>query len=739
MEGLSGAEYLSAREAAEIVKEKSGIKINPRRITEAYTEGFAGQSPKKMGRPSRVPDAALEAMAIKCNLEQAAGNDLNPKQQQQIFEDMFRGTIHDTDQSGEKIDWSRSGSFQRSRAKRKQPHLLQPGKIKRVDLTRYQWAVYDTYEEWFAGWEAFLVERGYAAWNDIFNSSGALVSNIEFLPGKLGRILNGDETDMPRDASKRPKGGSTGACCINPLLPRPGRPATQTSGHETLFLFVTASGEVCPVILICDSDCEDPNQQRVELELVVGLPSVVGRFGCEQAKQFEPIIACSKKGGTTTVLWRSILGHLIGLYPDVSPLNPICLKVGGGPGRLDRETLLWCVEVGIDVFPGFPNGSGYNQELDEMYDSFKKLLYSEGDALEAERREAVRKADDEDARRAAEKNVALKRTDIPRILMGKDEDGASGPLAVAFSEEKVLDAWATIGAAVVMEGTDGVCTRASLSNPLLRKEASNSGEVRKSIGRLEELNRELESKGFNKLAVPADLTAGKGTKEKSEARKAASSRFRIDEGQKEKAAISVALMGRLTTGGVFARIGARALTSGPVVGGLAVKEAAKINAEARASEKAKAGDLKRKKKALEALEEQRKKHADEGDWGDVKTWTQGRLKAVTGYIAKKGEQTADQNKGSEWMLQNFLSVRSSMDWVPLTEADLKAIADSEGSPIQDGGMEAHAGAAFGLGAMPLQTAEDKRRAITAAYEKAKADAEAKFKLQLAALDLDPGA
>ena len=113
-------------------------------------------------------------------------------------------------------------------------------------------------------------------------------------------------------------------------------------------------------------------------------------------------------------------------------------------------------------------------------------------------------------------------------------------------------------------------------------------------------------------------------------------------------------------GGVFARIGARALTSGPVVGGLAVKEAAKISAEARASEKAKAGDLKRKKKALEALEEQRKKHADEEDWEDVKTWTQGRLKAVTGYIAKRGEQTADQNKGSEWMLQNFLSVRSSI-------------------------------------------------------------------------------
>ena len=52
-------------------------------------------------------------------------------------------------------------------------------------------------------------------------------------------------------------------------------------------------------------------------------------------------------------------------------------------------------------------------------------------------------------------------------------------------------------------------------------------------------------------------------------------------------------------------------------------------------------------------------------------------------------------------------------------------------------MEAHAGAAFGLGAMPLETAEDKRRAITAAFEKAKADAQAKFNAELAALD--PGA
>ena len=43
-----------------------------------------------------------------------------------------------------------------------------------------------------------VVEREYAVWKDMHDRDGYLISKVEFLPGKLERILNGDETDVPR-------------------------------------------------------------------------------------------------------------------------------------------------------------------------------------------------------------------------------------------------------------------------------------------------------------------------------------------------------------------------------------------------------------------------------------------------------------------------------------------------------------------------------------------------------------
>ena len=55
---------------------------------------------------------------------------------------------------------------------------------------------------------------------------------------------------------------------------------------------MTANGELLPIFIICDSDCEDPEQQRVELELVAGMPEVVGEFGGEKRsfKQLSPAL-----------------------------------------------------------------------------------------------------------------------------------------------------------------------------------------------------------------------------------------------------------------------------------------------------------------------------------------------------------------------------------------------------------------------------------------------------------------
>lgn len=144
--------------------------------------------------------------------------------------------------------------------------------------------------------------------------------------------------------------------------------------------------------------------------------------------------------------------------------------------------------------------------------------------------------------------------------------------------------------------------------------------------------------------------------------------------------------------------------------------------------------MKKKKHALEALEEQRMKHPDESAWLDVKNWTATRLKAIAAHIAEKGGQTALQKGGPAAMLQKYLDVKDSADWAPLTESELKAASDPDSNPAApEAGAEDYTAAAAGSGALPLESAEDKRRAIAARFEKTRREMEAEMEAELAAL------
>lgn len=89
-------------------------------------------------------------------------------------------------------------------------------------------------------------------------------------------------------------------------------------------------------------------------------------------------IAASKKGVTTGEVFRAgFLEDTAKLFPDRSPIvkinnkevsNKVLLKVNGGPGRVDLETLKLANQLFVHLYlragPGYPNGSGYyNQEM----------------------------------------------------------------------------------------------------------------------------------------------------------------------------------------------------------------------------------------------------------------------------------------------------------------------------------------------------------------------------------------
>jgi hypothetical protein len=61
-------------------------------------------------------------------------------------------------------------------------------------------------------------------------------------------------------------------------------------------------------------------------------------------------------------MFNSFLDVFIELYPDRSAANPVLVKTDGGPGRTNPENLAKVRENHIILFPGFPNGSGFNHE-----------------------------------------------------------------------------------------------------------------------------------------------------------------------------------------------------------------------------------------------------------------------------------------------------------------------------------------------------------------------------------------
>ena len=76
-------------------------------------------------------------------------------------------------------------------------------------------------------------------------------------------------------------------------------------------------------------------------------------------------------------------------------------------------------------------------------------------------------------------------------------------------------------------------------------------------------------------------------------------------------------------------------------------------------------------------------------------------------------------------------MKDSTDWAPLTESELKAISDSDSNTAAPGAVATdYTAAAAGSGALPLETPDDRRRAIAAEFEKAKKKMEA----DLAAID-----
>ena len=66
---------------------------------------------------------------------------------------------------------------------------------------------------------------------------------------------------------------------------------------------------------------------------------------------------------------------LYALYPDIADISGkrVIVKADHGPGRSNIDLLARLCARGIYLFPSVPNTSSVSQEMDQIFDLFKRL------------------------------------------------------------------------------------------------------------------------------------------------------------------------------------------------------------------------------------------------------------------------------------------------------------------------------------------------------------------------------
>ena len=132
-----------------------------------------------------------------------------------------------------------------------------------------------------------------------------------------------------------------------------------------------------PIHIMFASKAAEECNYAVNLEWILGFPSVIGQFGHTEEKSFTASTTVNTKGGTDARVLAQYLMHVLKkLYPNASdtPGNRVLFKIDGGPGRLDIKSLAELRVKGCYLFPGVQNTTHVTQETDQNYGKFKSLL-----------------------------------------------------------------------------------------------------------------------------------------------------------------------------------------------------------------------------------------------------------------------------------------------------------------------------------------------------------------------------
>jgi hypothetical protein len=299
-----------------------------------------GVSPKRRGPEPRIPNKFLECAALQAMLEGAATGGMSSTAIQNNVKDMARKNgISNTHQTEGSVQY-----FKRKMLKLC-PELAACDLYQQEGI-RFEWAQAKPYAYWMKCFKGCCLKLGLAENRPTVqqNQDGTttVVSEIFFSEKSKRRIINLDESQVPRDAKSRNSKHKMHRVLLGTGLPHPGHVTTKDSGHETFCCIITAAGEAGPPLFIFDSSCQKPEDRKAPTKHLLNLPKVWGQFGHEERQCFTSDFAYTEKGSMDGTLWPQFVRKTLQpMYPDASPENPVLIKcVGGELSRLSLLSLL---------------------------------------------------------------------------------------------------------------------------------------------------------------------------------------------------------------------------------------------------------------------------------------------------------------------------------------------------------------------------------------------------------------
>ena len=133
--------------------------------------GMAGQSPPKIGPPTKVPAVFLEVLSAHVEVAQVSDGELKGTDIKRLINASTIGSVYD-------------GSFNTNYVWRKlrkdYPQSLQAGKKTSVEDARAQWTTHENLSQWFDDVKRDLLLSGLVIDEPTYDKDGGLLSELKF-------------------------------------------------------------------------------------------------------------------------------------------------------------------------------------------------------------------------------------------------------------------------------------------------------------------------------------------------------------------------------------------------------------------------------------------------------------------------------------------------------------------------------------------------------------------------------